>query len=123
MYWQIETAGGPAPRRAFHGDEAPGLLHGTVHLRQPEPHTLPGSFVVKNGSKMRATTSRAIPVPVSLTDSLEYDPRRAFAQVVLDASAPVNLHFSPRRQVARTSDDIPDDDDRAGAQECGGGAP
>ena len=89
----------------------------------PSPTPCPGSFVVKNGSKMRATTSRAIPVPVSLTDSLEYDPRRAFAQVVLDASAPVNLHFSPRRQVARTSDDIPDDDDRAGAQECGGGAP
>jgi hypothetical protein len=31
---------------------------------------LPGSLVVKNGSKARAMTSGGMPEPVSLTDSL-----------------------------------------------------
>ena len=55
--------------------------------------------------------------------AVDRQPHLAFAQVVLDASALGNLHVGPRLQVTRTSDDKPDDDDRTGAQECGGGAP
>src|SRR5687768_15863295 len=36
---------------------------------RPRPVPLPASFVVKNGSKMRARSSRGTPGPVSLTDS------------------------------------------------------
>ena len=43
-------------------------------VARPSPVPLPGPFVVKNGSKIRACTSGVMPVPVSDTDSDTYDP-------------------------------------------------
>ena len=36
-------------------------------MARPSPVPLPTSFVVKKGSKMRASVASSIPVPVSLT--------------------------------------------------------
>jgi hypothetical protein len=40
-----------------------------LHDLQPEPRARPGAFVVKNGSKTRASTSGAIPGPASVTST------------------------------------------------------
>ena len=43
-------------------------------IERPSPVPLPISFVVKNGSKMRAWVSWSIPQPVSVTASMTYGP-------------------------------------------------
>jgi len=39
-------------------------------VARPNPVPLPGSFVVKNGSKMRALVCSSIPIPVSESASM-----------------------------------------------------
>ena len=39
-------------------------------VESPRPVPFPGSFVVKNGSKMRSRISSGMPCPVSLTTSV-----------------------------------------------------
>ena len=48
-------------------DRTAVLLHDPVHRGEPEAGALSASFVVKNGSKMRAAVSASMPVPLSLT--------------------------------------------------------
>ena len=46
-------------------------------VARPSPVPLPGSFVVKNGSKMRAKFSGAMPQPVSVTRRQTWRPGEA----------------------------------------------
>ena len=39
-------------------------------MDSPSPVPMPSGLAVKNGSKARATTSRGMPVPVSVIDSV-----------------------------------------------------
>lgn len=55
--------------------------------------------------------------------TVDGQPHLALLQVVLDASALGDLRVRTRLQVTRTPDGEPDQDDRGGAQERGGGAP
>ena len=43
-------------------------------MLRPRPVPLPGSFVVKNGSKIWLMISAVMPVPVSLTSIITYSP-------------------------------------------------
>src|ERR1700716_594701 len=57
-------------------------------MLRPSPVPLPTSLVVKKGSKTRSRTSGGIPQPVSVTDSLTYDPGKH------PATAPSSSHGS-----------------------------
>src|SRR5258708_35378172 len=48
-------------------------------MLRPSPVPLPTSLIVKKGSKTRSRTSGGIPQPLSVTDSLTYDPGPATA--------------------------------------------
>ena len=64
----------PRPARCRRQIVAAALLDDAVDRREAEPVPLPCSFVVKNGSKMRARVSASMPLPVSLTASTTYAP-------------------------------------------------
>src|SRR5439155_125538 len=67
-----------APRPPFGSTEIrpPCSLRMLYVIESPSPVPVPTSFVVKNGSKMRCSTSRAIPGPVSANLTLIHVPSR-----------------------------------------------
>ena len=61
---KIDPESGSASRLGV-DDVTAALLHDAVNSREPEPGSLPGSLVVKNGSNRCSQTSSVMPVPVS----------------------------------------------------------
>jgi hypothetical protein len=62
------------------------LFDNAKNRRQAETCPLPGSLVVKNGSKIRGSTSAGMPQPVSLTDRQPYCPGAASGYICASVS-------------------------------------
>ena len=73
-------------------------------VARPSPVPLPGSLVVKNGSKMRARVASSMPVPVSVTASIDVaarSARRACAESASSSSTFAVSIVSRRRSAWR----------------------
>ena len=68
-----------AGRRSSTPDVPAALLDDAVDRREPEAGALPDSLVVKNGSNSAACVASSMPVPVSLTVSIDVAARRDVA--------------------------------------------
>ena len=82
----------PRPASLSTVSEPPCCLIIPKTVARPRPVPLPGSFVVKNGSKMRAKFPGAMPLPVSVTRRLTWRP--GFASGSRAVSTAVKF-FSP----------------------------
>src|SRR5581483_7221024 len=64
---QVDFETSTCPRFADNVNVSAALLHDSVDHRQTKSCSLAFSFVVKNGSKIRARVAASIPTPLSLT--------------------------------------------------------